>query len=134
MPFVKMRVDAEGSQDGIKINHYIKGREYNLNLKLAKNFVKDQRIATYVAPKVEKEKKQEKMISVPENKMVNVPDNKVVDKIKNETLTVFQLADEIKISSKKIIKAAKKIGYDVDFTSILEMEQINKIKETLNVN
>lgn len=127
MPFVKMKCDAEGSQDGITIKLFKKGQEYNLNLNLANNFVKDQRVATFVAQKI-KIDKEIKMMKVPENKMANVPENKE-NLDEGLSLTVFQLSDEMKIPSKKIVKAAKKIGYDVEITSVLNGIQIQQIKD-----
>lgn len=149
MPKILMKVTTPGSPDGIKINNYVVDREYDIKDTLAKAFI-SMGVAEYV--------REEKFVRIaPENKMVeSSPDNKVAESsdedsvvggdsvvdnsteiIKeaeksdntNKTLRVYQLADELGVSSKKILRMAKKLDIFVSApASGLSEEEAKRIK------
>lgn len=137
MPKIIMKDTTPGSLDGIKINNYIADREYTVNDALAKAFI-SMGVAEYV--------REEKFVrTTPENKMVeSSPDNKVAessDEIIKEAeksdntskpLRVYQLADELGVSSKKVLRIAKKLNIHVNApTSGLSEEEEKRIKSAL---
>jgi hypothetical protein len=125
MPRIKMKVTTQGSSDGFTIERYERDKEYDVSPRLAQNFCVQQGIATPVPRK-------RAVASAPENKMIPVaPDNKEA-KEASATTRVFQLADELGVSSKDVIESAKKCGIVVATpVSGLSDEEVEKIKTSM---
>ena len=149
MPKIVMKITTPGSSDGITVNNYVAGRKYPVGDALAKAFI-SMGVAEYA--------KEEKFVRIaPENKMVESSlDNKVAEssdedsvvggdsvvdnsggiieeaeKLDNtsKALRVYQLADELGVSSKKILRIAKKLGIFVSApASGLSEEEEKRIK------
>ncbi len=135
MKKVKMNYSIEGSPDGMRVCIYQGGYEYDLPDKLADVFI-NIKAAEHVEVR-----KRKAVSAAPQNAAVDVaPENAsvpkpVVDKDEDEktfVVRVYQLAEELDVSSKDIIETAKKIGiYARAPASGLSDEEITRIKKEL---
>jgi len=119
MPKIRMLITAQGSPDGYTICLYEQGKEYEVSKALAQNFVFQQGIAEPV-PTL-----QRRAVSVaPNNKAVSVaPENKSVG-----PLRVFQLANQLGITSGEVREIAKRLGITAKApSSALSAEDVRKI-------
>lgn len=133
MPKIRMLETTPGSLDGVSVTSFVAGREYDVPESLATAFVNHMGVAVVVRErKVVEVPEKAVEVAAPENKEESIREN-VFGSSEKEVLTeeeaeaesgetvedgkaamrVFQLADELGVSSKKIIKAAKKLGIDV---------------------
>jgi len=104
MPKIKMDVTTQGSNDGITVQRFKIGQEYVVSEGLAKNFVDDQEIATYV--KIERKA----VVAAPENKdLGKSPSNKDKDSEKVLVMRVYELAKKLDMPSKAVIQAADEL-------------------------
>lgn len=119
MPRIKMKASAQGSLDGFTVTLFKQGVEYDVSSKLAQNFVIHQGVAEAMT--------RRGVAVAPKNKAIeSVPENKGAGK---KELRVFQLADELNVSSKQVIKAASDCGVPVTSpASGLTEEEAERIK------
>lgn len=148
MPKIIMKTTTSGSLDGIHITDYIAGREYDIDSKLSSSFISmgvaahvrtRKKVDPIIEQTVESLLESKSILSSPENKMIKVPpDKKEKDKkeenSKEKTTRVYQLADELNISSKEILKIARKLGIFVRVSaSGLSKEEEERIKSELKL-
>lgn len=119
MPRIKMKTTAQGSSDGFTVLAFKQGEEYDVSPKLAQNFVIHQGVAEAVT--------RRGVVAAPENTAIEfAPKNKDTEK---KNTRVFQLADELNVDSKRIIKVAGDCGVSVTApASGLTDEEVEKIK------
>ena len=147
MKKVKMNYSTQGSPDGMRVTIYQGGYTYDLPDRLADSFIGIGAACLAVPPQ---SRKRKSVVAAPENAAVNAaPENAAVNttskddtpkpekKKKIEPLSVtrvYQLAEELDISSKAIIKTASKIGiYARAPASGLSNDEVKRIKKALKI-
>ena len=125
---IKMNITAQGSSDGIIISNYKEGCEYNVSERLARNFVEDQRIAERVLMIRRKTPAPSEKAVVEKAPEVKKKEGK--EEEKKRSLRVYQLADELDVSSADIIAVAKKLDISVSaHTSSLSGAEVERIEK-----
>ncbi len=155
MPKIRMLQNARGSLDGINSIDFLKGLEYDVHEELAVTFISHMGVAVIIRERkaVPEAPENAAVEAAPENKEVlteeeaeaqsdesiedySVDDAEnaegVVEEDKPMAMRVYQLADELGVDSKKIIKVAKKSKIYVSAaTSGLSEEEAEKIKANI---
>jgi len=144
MPRIRMLRDDKGSLDGFTVTYFLKDLEYDVTEDLAKAFIGHMGVAEIVrVRKAEPEAPENKMVKdVPENKVAGTVSAKTEEEAEavsgksreeNSTVTrVYQLADELGIPSKKVIKKARALGISIKVAqSGLTEEEAEKIRAGL---
>lgn len=129
------------AEDGIHVRKFATGEEYLVSDRLAKILIEDTGSAELVIEEEPKQfMRQQKQISeapektviekAPENAMIKEsPKNKQEKKVR---MRVFQLADELSVGSKIIIKIAKELNINVaKVQSGLSSDEVERIKVRL---
>lgn len=155
MPKIRMLQNARGSLDGINSIDFLKGLEYDVHEELAVTFISHMGVATIIRERKAVPEAPEKAVveAAPENKGVlteeeaeaerdeSIEDYSVDDAENAEgkdeedkpmAMRVYQLADELGVDSKEIIKAAEKLKIYVSAaTSGLSEGEAEKIKAAM---
>ncbi len=156
MPTIRMKRTTEGSPDGFHVKRYDGDKEYTVDsdipARLAGMFI-NMKVAEYVtAGKPVEEKtipeapENAAVEAAPENKETEKvkekpkeqeygwepPKKKDKDKAKGKVMRVYELADELKISSKDVLIAAENLGvYARNAASGLSEEEVEKVSAAL---
>ena len=146
MPKVKMLAPTPGSEDGVSINLYQAGQEYDLPEGLAKSFVEHMRVASYVrsrkAPPATEVAPSETAVEevAPEVKEEPEPEEIEDDEgdegdededvgPESKSTRVYALAKELGTGWETVIKIANKLEIDVRTAAAgLTDSQVEKIK------
>lgn len=141
MPKIRMVKTTPGSLDGFTRTMFMAEQEYEVPHELAKAFISHMGVATIVRERKAMPEAPEKAVAeaVPENKVVlteeeaeaeseDVIEERAEDD-KPMAMRVYQLADELGIGYKKVIKAAKALSIYVSAAaSGLSEEEAERIK------
>ena len=155
MPKIRMIKTTPGSLNGFEVMSFIKDQEYVVPDELAKAFIEHLGVATIVRERKAVPEAPEKAVveAAPENKAVLTEEEEeagkdesieehsvddaenatpIVEEDKSMAMRVYQLADELNVDYKKIIKVAKKLKIYVSAaTSGLSEEEAEKIKAAM---
>ena len=145
MPKVKMTKSTPGSEDGFTTNLYLVDQEYDLSENLAKAFVEQMKVASYMRtrnklvvepsePVVEVAPSEIKDIPEPvvieEEAEVDEPEEEKEEKVEPKNTRVFMLAKELDTNWKEIIKVAQKLDIKVSVAQAgLTDSEVKKIKD-----